>query len=116
MFAPSPPLSTWWLLAPANLTSGQRVNAVTGEPLSVSRPAEIAAMHRNERWRKFFADAKREPGLRESLARHLCERWNRTHDTGMTDLQLWLLTEQTVLDGLESVERERLGSYQCRAS
>lgn len=116
MFAPSPPLSTWWLLAPANLTSGQRVNAVTGEPLSVSRPAEIAAMHRNERWRKFFADAKREPGLRESLARHLCERWNRTHDTGMTDLQLWLLTEQTVLDGPESVERERLGSYQCRAS
>jgi len=115
MFAPSPPLSTWWLLAPANLTTGQRVNAITGQPLEASRPAEVAAMHRNERWRKFFADAKREPRLRESLARRLCVRWNRTHDTGMTDLQLWLLTERTELDGPETVERERLGSYRCRS-
>lgn len=113
MFAPSPPLSTWWLLAPANLTSGGRVNAITGESFDASRPPEVAAVHGNERWRKFFADAKRDPRLRQSLARHLCARWNRTHDSGMTDVQLWHMTERTDLDGPETVERERLGAYRC---
>ncbi|WP_328764066.1 HTTM domain-containing protein [Haloarcula salinisoli] len=116
MFAPSPPRATWWVLAPANLTSGERVNAITGEPFDASRPPEVAEMHRNERWRKFFADAKREPQLRQSLARHLCTRWNRTHDSGMTDVQLWHMSERTDLDGPESVERERLGSYRCGAT
>ncbi len=115
MFAPSPPLATWWVLAPANLTTGERVDAITGEPFDASRPAEVAAVHRNERWRKFFADAKREPRLRESLVRHLCSRWNRTHDSGMTDVQLWHMTERTNLEGPESVERERLGAYRCGA-
>ena len=115
MFAPSPQLSTWWLLAPANLSSGERVNAITGDAFDASRPPEVAAMHHNAAWRKFFADARREPRLRQSLARYLCTRWNRTHDSEMTDVQLWLLTERTDLDGPESVERERLGTYRCHS-
>ncbi|MDS0258363.1 hypothetical protein NDI56_02935 [Haloarcula sp. S1CR25-12] len=70
-------------------------------------------MHRNERWRKFFADAKREPRLRESLARYLCVRWDRTHDSELTDVQLWHMSERTALDGSETVQRERLGTYRC---
>jgi hypothetical protein len=116
MFAPSPPLSTWWVIAPATLTTGERVNAITGDAFDASRPPEVADMHRNERWRKFFADARREPRLRESLARHLCSRWNRTHDAGMTELELWHMTERTDLDGPESVRRERLGTYRCGAT
>jgi hypothetical protein len=113
MFAPSPQLSTWWLVAPANLSSGERVNAITGEPFDASRPPEVAEMHRSAAWRKFFADAKREPRLRQSLVRHLCARWNRTHDSAMTEVQLWHVTERTDLDGPETVKRERLGAYRC---
>jgi len=115
MFAPSPQLATWWLLAPANLTTGDRADAITGEAVDASRPPEVATVHGNERWRKFFADARREPRLRESLARHLCTRWNRTHDSGMTDVEFWRMSERTELDGPETVERERLGSYRCGA-
>ncbi len=113
MFAPSPPLSTWWLLAPANLTSSERVDAITGEPFDASRPSEVASVHGSADWRKFYADAKREPRLRASLARHLCARWNRSHDTGMRTVELWHASERTDLDGPESVERERLGTYRC---
>ncbi len=113
MFAPSPPLSTWWLVAPATLSSGERVDAITGEPFDASRPPEVAAVHGSAGWRKFFADAKWEPRLRESLARFLCARWNRSHDTGMRTVELWHVTERTDLDGPETVERDRLGSYRC---
>jgi hypothetical protein len=113
MFAPSPPRATWWYAAPATLTSGDRVDAITGDSLDTERPAEIATQHRSQRWRKLFADARTEPRLRRSLAGYLCARWNRTHDDEMVDVSLWLLTEPTDLDGPESVRRERQGTYRC---
>ena len=115
MFAPSPPLSTWWLLAPATTTTGERVDAITGEPFDASRPSEVATAHRNERWRKFFDDAKREPRLRESLAGYLCSRWNRSHESEMRGLELWHMSERTDLDGPETVARQRLGTYRCQS-
>lgn len=115
MFAPSPPLATWWYEAPANLTSGERVDALTGEQYDRSRPTEAASRYPNERWRKFLDDARTEPRLRRSLATFLCERWNRTHGDEMTAVNLWVATERTDLDGPETVERERLGRYRCGA-
>ncbi|WP_328764986.1 HTTM domain-containing protein [Haloarcula rubra] len=115
MFAPSPPLATWWYEAPANLTSGDRIDALTGDPYERTRPTEAAARYPNERWRKFLDDARSEPRLRRSLAGFLCERWNRTHADGMTAVSLWVATERTDLDGPETVERERLGRYRCGA-
>ena len=113
MFAPSPPLATWWYDAPATLTTGEQVNAITGDRYDRSRPADAADRHPNERWRKFFADARQEPRLRESLARYHCQRWNRTHDSGMTGIELWLQWESTALGGPESVQRERQEQYRC---
>lgn len=113
MFAPSPPVTTWWYVAPANLSSGDRVDAITGEAFDPGRPADVATRHPNERWRKFLADARREPRLRESLARYLCARWNRTHESRMLDVRLWHMAEPTDLDGPESVQRTELGRYRC---
>ena len=115
MFAPSPPLQTWWYVAPATLTSGERVNAVTGERFDPGRPENVATRHPNERWRKFYADARTDARLRESLAAYLCNRWNRSHDDRMVELTLWLVTEPTDLDGPETIERERQGHYDCVA-
>lgn len=115
MFAPSPPLETWWYVAPATLTSGERVNAITGERFDSGRPDNVATQHQNERWRKFFADARTDPRLRESLAAHLCAQWNGTHDDRMVDISLWLLTEPTDLDGSETIERQDHGHYDCDA-
>lgn len=115
MFAPSPPLQTWWYAAPANLTSGRQVNAITGETFERGRPDNVATRHPNERWRKFFADARTDQRLRRSLAEYLCDRWNRTRGDRMVDLTLWLVTERTELDGPESIARENHGHYNCRA-
>jgi len=113
MFAPSPPRATWWVVAPATLANGERVNAITGARFEPGRPAEVADRHRNARWRKFLADARTDPRLRASLAASLCARWNRSHETAMTAVELRLLAEPTDLDGPESVERETLGTYRC---
>lgn len=115
MFAPSPPVTTWWYVAPANLSTGERVDAITGDRFDPTRPADVATRHPNERWRKFLADAHREPRLREPLARYLCGRWNRTHESRMLDVQLWHMAEPTDLDGPESVQRTRMGQYRCGA-
>lgn len=113
MFAPDPPQETWWYAAPATLESGNRVDALAGEPVNLSRPPEVSDRFPNQRWKKFLGTARHEPSLRRSLATYLCSRWNRSHDDAIERVDLIVLTESTNLTGSESVDRERLGSYQC---
>ncbi|WP_225306763.1 HTTM domain-containing protein [Haloarcula hispanica] len=113
MFAPDPPQETWWYAAPAPLESGNRVDALTGEPVTLSRPPEVSDRFPNQRWKKFLGTARHEPSLRQSLATYLCSRWNQGHDDAMERVELIVLTESTNLNGSESVDQERLGSYQC---
>ncbi|WP_336358193.1 HTTM domain-containing protein [Haloarcula sp. CGMCC 1.6347] len=113
MFAPDPPQETWWYAAPATLESGNRVDALTGEPVTLSRPPEVSDRFPNQRWKKFLGTARHEPSLRRSLATYLCSRWNQRHDDAMERVELIVLTESTNLNGSESVSQERLGSYQC---
>jgi len=113
MFAPEPALETWWYAAPATLESGDRVDALTGRPVNLSRPSEVSDRFPNQRWKKFLGTARHEPGLRRSLATYLCSQWNQSHDDDLERVDLILLTESTNLNGTESVDRERLGSYQC---
>jgi hypothetical protein len=115
MFAPSPPLGTWWYAAPATLASGERVDALRREPVDLSRPPDAASTYPNERWRKFLDDARREPALQRSLAAHLCWRWNRTHEDEMVAVRLVQLREPTDLDGPETVEREQFAAFDCAA-
>ncbi|WP_233560853.1 HTTM domain-containing protein [Haloarcula sp. Atlit-47R] len=113
MFAPDPPQETWWYAAPATLESGNRVDALAGEPVNLSRPPEVSDRFPNQRWKKFLGTARHEPSLRRSLATYLCSRWNRSHGDAMKRVELIVLTESTNLNGSESVDREGLGSYQC---
>jgi len=113
MFVPDPPLETWWYAAPATLESGNRVDALTGEPVNLSRPPEVSDRVPNQRWKKLFETARHEPSLRRSLATYLCSRWNQSHSDDIERMDLLLLTEPTNLNGPESVDREHLGSYQC---
>jgi hypothetical protein len=113
MFAPDPPLETWWYAAPATLESGNRIDALTGEPVNLSRPPEVSDRVPSQRWKKLFETARHEPSLRRSLATYLCSRWNQSHDEAIERMDLLLLTEPTNLNGPESVNREHLGSYQC---
>ncbi|MDQ2072568.1 HTTM domain-containing protein [Haloarcula sp. H-GB4] len=113
MFAPDPPQETWWYAAPAPLESGNRVDALTGETVNLSRPPEVSDRFPNQRWKKFLGTARHEPSLRRSLATYLCSRWNQSHDDTMERVELIFLTESTNLSGPESVDREQLGSYQC---
>ncbi|WP_367175412.1 HTTM domain-containing protein [Haloarcula rubripromontorii] len=113
MFAPDPPQETWWYAAPATLDSGQRIDALTGEPVNLSRPAEVSDRIPNPRWKKFLGTARHKSSLRRSLATYLCSQWNQSHDDAIDRVDLVLLTEPTNLNGPESVDQERLGSYQC---
>ncbi|MGB9931813.1 HTTM domain-containing protein [Haloarcula amylolytica] len=113
MFAPDPALETWWYAAPATLESGNRVDALTQEPVNLSRPSEVADRFPNQRWKKFLGTARHEPSIRRSLATYLCSQWNQSHDDAIERVDLIILTESTNLNGSESVDRERLGSYQC---
>ncbi|WP_276271546.1 HTTM domain-containing protein [Haloarcula litorea] len=112
MFAPSPPLGTWWYAAPATLASGERVNLLTDHDPDGSKPPEVSSLY-DERWRKLLGDAAGEPLLRQSLADSLCARWNARHSDDAVNVTLVRYREPTVFDGPESIEREPLGRYQC---
>lgn len=113
MFAPSPPVQTWWYVAPATLGSGDRIDALTGGPVDSTRPADAASRFPGMRWKKFLGDVRRRPRLRRPLATYLCTRWNRTHDDEMEQVTLALMTERTRLGASERVGRTTLGTYGC---
>jgi hypothetical protein len=114
MFAPRPPTDDGYYVVPATLESGERVDALRREPVTWDRPDDVSDTFGTERWRKLLYQLDRPPesNLRDPLARHLCSRWNRSHDDEMTHLRLVY-----VRDPIDGGQRERVsyGEWDCRA-
>lgn len=116
MFAPVPPGVDGWFVAPGATTNGQQVDALASEPLSWDRPSELASTYPSARWRKYLLGLRAggtEPH-RAALAGYLCQRWNRSHDDGLRQVELVFVAESTRLDGPDPQRREQLGEYSCR--
>lgn len=113
MFAPAPGQQTWWYAAPATLESGTRIDAFTQKPVNLSRPSDASNRFPNERWKKFFGNARHDSRVREALANYLCNHWNQDRNNEIEHLELILLTEETQFNNTESVKGKTLGTYQC---
>lgn len=117
MFAPNPLTTTHWYVAPGNLTDGTRVDALHGGAVDLDRPPNAADTFPSARWRKYMGnvnslDHTNHPSY---LASHLCDRWNRSHDTELANLTLITMEqpETPYSDEPAPVSRDVLQEYDC---
>ena len=115
MFAPEPLQVDGWYVAPATLENGSTVDAIHGGPVTWERPPDLAATYPNARWRKYQVNLWRQnyAGHRDEFAQYLCDRWNRDHEVEMERVELYYMEEETVLDGPETAERDKLRYHRC---
>jgi hypothetical protein len=117
MFAPAPPGTDVWYVVPGRLANGTRVAAFRGGPVSGDRPPDVSKTYPNQRWRKLLlrlrtpSDAR----FRESFATSLCRRWQRTHDSMLEHLTVYVVEQETRLAAPEPISRRPLVHHVCAA-
>ncbi|WP_255494147.1 HTTM domain-containing protein [Halarchaeum sp. CBA1220] len=118
MFAPDPPRSDRWFVAPARTANGSTVNALTGRAVTWTPPDEFAAQYPSARWRKYLSNVwKRDDArLTGAYAGYLCERWNATHDADLVAIDVAVARQATRLSGPEPIAHRTLWSGRCSAT
>jgi hypothetical protein len=112
MFAPEPHATDAWYVPVGTTTDGKRVDALRGGTpvFEVQDPGTTYPTHR---WYVYLTDLRRTPGLRPGFADYLCTRWNRTHTSGLAEVDLVVVTQSVRLDAPDPTERRSLGKYDC---
>jgi hypothetical protein len=115
MFAPEPRTDDGWYVIPGELSSGERRDVFHESAVRWDRPPDLAGTYPNVRWYKYLVDLQRDSSdaLRHRFAEYLCERWNRDHETGVTQVTIHYVEQPTRLDGPERTERVELLRHSC---
>jgi predicted DCC family thiol-disulfide oxidoreductase YuxK len=88
MFAPYPLKYDGWYVIDGHLVNGTEVNVLEpGKPVSFDKPASIADMYKNERWRKYLMNLSLADfsDYRLYYGRYLCRSYNLRHPRGAAD-------------------------------
>jgi hypothetical protein len=114
MFA-NPPTADVWLVAPATLESGERVDALHGGAVEWTPPPDGAAWYPNARWRKYAHSVwhTEDEALLGSVAEGLCHRWNSAHEVDAQRVELHVVVEETDFGGSDPIRRSQLTSREC---
>lgn len=117
MFAPDPVRTTRWYAAPGQLENGSKIDVLHESEVDMDKPADADETFRSARWRKYFKNVQfaDNENHRSYLANHLCERWNREHDTSVETVSVWTMWEyENPYNGTVMKEGEfRLIAYDC---
>ncbi|GAB3668286.1 HTTM domain-containing protein [Halopiger thermotolerans] len=116
MFAPNPTSTTRWLVAPAELENGSRVDAFGGGEVDWDRPPSADKLYDTARERKYVSNMRYadNENHRSYFANYLCERWNRSHETGLENVTVYGLTDNAgPYDDEPDISRYKKIEYDC---
>lgn len=109
MFAPYPEVTSAWPVIPGVLVDGTEVDVyrgTVGAP-SFNRPARIAAVYENERWRKYISNVEDlsydsdRPAFALNWGRYLCRQWNEgaAPNRSLATFDIYFQVERTMPPG-----------------
>lgn len=112
LFAPNPTRNDGWMVVPATLRDGTRLDVFVGQPmpkgfmgkpLSPTKPKQVRATFAGQRWQKYLLNLSNPTleGFRLGYARYLCRHWNhqRAPEQQMLSLRLVWMQELTPAPG-----------------
>jgi hypothetical protein len=116
MFAPDPVRTTRWYVTPGILANGSNVDVRRGSTVDYDRPTHVDARFRSARWRKYLKRVRYADNTKHHsyLARYLCDRWNRRHETAVETVGL-VEMEETVdpYEETTTSDRDVVVKYDC---
>jgi hypothetical protein len=100
MFSPYPMMDDGWYVIPAHTMDGTEFDAYSNvSPVDYNKPAFVAGLYKNERWRKYLMNLWSTPNQpqRSYYAQYLCRNWNRWHKgtQELYDLKIVYMREDT---------------------
>ncbi|AGB16976.1 Vitamin K-dependent gamma-carboxylase [Halovivax ruber XH-70] len=116
MFAPDPLYTTSWYAVPGELEDGTAVDVMYDRAVSLDRPPNVDETYPSARWRKYLGNVygATNENHRSYLANHLCESWNRSHETDVETITIERLYERTnPFTGPEASGDITLIEYDC---
>ncbi|PSQ39760.1 HTTM domain-containing protein [Halobacteriales archaeon SW_5_70_135] len=117
MFAPDPLSVDGWVVAPAQLPDGSRVDAYRDGSVDWDRPEDVSSTYPTARWRKYLVGLWRyDTADRRQFAAYLCDRYERRHGVRPRRVTVYFVEQPTVVgvpDDDEPTERERLERHTC---
>jgi len=117
LFAPNPPSSDDWFLAPGTLESGERVDLLHLTDEELDRPPDAGGSYPNTRWRKYLTHSTFEDDRErvERLAVFLCQRGVRHYDSGPINVTVYDVWQPDPVEDPERTYRDKLVSRDCDA-
>lgn len=91
LFAPEPPETGLWYVAPGESPSGERVDALHGTDIQWENPDREVEQLPSARTRKYVSNVYEHDRLREPFAIYLCERWERTHGEQLGSVSVYVV-------------------------
>lgn len=117
MFAPSPATTDYWVVAPGELASGERVDAFRGGPVDWTEPDDVARSYPTSRWRKYVSNVRQAPdsAVASGFADYLCTRHARAGGDELVAVTVYVVEQSVTLDGGEDRSRVELAQQNCSA-
>jgi predicted DCC family thiol-disulfide oxidoreductase YuxK len=122
MFSPWPQKDDGWYVIEGRLRDGRPVDLWNQRigPVSWDKPANIAAMYPNERWRKYFMNLyiAANSDYRLYYGRYLCRQWNdqpdRTESEQLLTFQIYFMMKTNRDPGLPPImSKQMLWDHHC---
>lgn len=102
-----------WLLAPAALESGGRVDAFRGGRVAWEPPPDLARTFPSARWLRYSLSLQPDGRLAGELAEYLCWRWDHRHDSRLVNVTVVEMERPVRVDGPGSFHRIELAHRRC---
>jgi len=118
VFAPAPRTVDRYYVFPALTDDGQRVDVYNDRELSFDRPYDGLQKQYGSYRERFYMNSIRRGGLNDRhagpthLAEHLCTEWNNTHDTNLTHINMYQITEHITNETIDDHENRRTNTNQ----
>ena len=99
VFAPTPRTQDSYYVFPATTDDGQAVDLYNDRELTFDRPHDALQKQYTTYRERFYMNSIRRGGLDDRhdaphyLAEHLCAEWNATHDSELTHINMYHVTE-----------------------
>jgi hypothetical protein len=99
MYAPRPKTIHGWLIVPADLADGTRVDLITGKQVSTTKPRDIGVYMGDDHWRRYLSNLfdERDPETLRTYADYLIHQWNKNHlnEQGVQSVSIIFIREDT---------------------
>jgi len=116
MFSPYPLKDDGWYVINGTLDDGNSVDLMTGKAVNYEKPAHVASLYTNERWRKYLMNLwdRSYAHHRPYYLSYLCYNWNKQNDTKLEHVTMNFMLERSLPDYQpQPVEKVMLEEIDC---